>query len=315
MKKSLYDYCLENNRPELLAQWDTIKSGNLTPKAIAPRSNKAVWWRCEKGHEWLARVCDRSKGTGCPFCANRRIMVGENDLATTHPEIAHQWNYKKNGDLTPQDVFAGSVKKVWWVCDKGHEYFSAISSRISGCGCSVCSSQAVIPGVNDLASMLPDIAAQWHPTKNGNITPQNIAPFSNKKVWWICELGHDYCTTVAARTNMNSGCPYCAGKKVLAGFNDLATKNPMLATQWHKELNGKLTPEMVTIGSRKKAWWQCPSGHVWQAKIYSRATGRKHGCPVCAGVTNTKRVNRYREMEREANVLHRDCYNDDNRDV
>lgn len=303
MSKSLYDYCIENDRTELLAQWDEEKNGGLTPETIAPSSNKKVWWRCGKGHVWQAQISDRNKGTGCPICSHKKIMVGENDLATTHPEIARQWNYEKNGDLTPQDVFGGSVKKVWWVCDRGHEYFSAIFSRTSGCGCPVCSGQSVVPGENDLASMFPEIAAQWHSTKNGAITPENVTPFSNKKVWWQCELGHEYLATIPSRTKLNSGCPYCAGKKVLAGFNDLATKDPMLATQWYQDLNGDLTPEMVTIGSKKKAWWQCPNGHVWQTKIYSRATGRKHGCPVCAGVTNTKRAKRYKEMEIEDRQL------------
>ena len=84
------------------------------------------------------------------------------------------------------------------------------------------------------------------------------------------------------------GCPYCANRKVLPGFNDLATIQPLVTKQWHETLNGTLTPEMVTAGSHKKAWWQCSYGHVWKATIYSRAGVQQCGCPVCAGRTRTK---------------------------
>lgn len=95
---------------------------------------------------------------------------------------------------------------------------------------------------------------------------------------------------------VGSSCPYCAGKKVLAGFNDLVTTEPEIAAQWHHTLNGSLTPQMVTAGSHKKAWWLWAEGHVWKAAIYSRAGKQRHGCPVCAGVVNGKRKERYEKM-------------------
>ena len=90
-----------------------------------------------------------------------------------------------------------------------------------------------------------------------------------------------------------SGCPYCAGRKVLPGFNDLATLAPDVARQWHPSLNGALTPQMVTAGSHRKAWWECQVGHVWQAVIYSRTGPKKCGCPICAGRVSAKRLARY----------------------
>ena len=113
--------------------------------------------------------------------------------------------------------------------------------------------------------------------------PQQVTPNSNRRVWWRCSLGHEWQAVVAARTSNGSGCPYCAGRKVLAGFNDLATREPLLAKQWHPKLNGSLTPEMVTPGSHRKVWWQCPDGHVWRAVIYSRSGAHVSGCPICAG--------------------------------
>ena len=133
-----------------------------------------------------------------------------------------------------------------------------------------------------------EMLRQWHPNRNGDLTPEKTTPFSNRKVWWICEKGHPFQATVASRTRLGNGCPYCAGHKALAGFNDLATRHPDVAAQWHPHLNGDLTPQAVTPGSHKKVWWQCADGHVWQARVDTRTDHRKCGCPVCAGKISTK---------------------------
>ena len=99
-------------------------------------------------------------------------------------------------------------------------------------------------------------------------------PASNRKAWWKCPLGHSYSAVISSRALRGSDCPYCAGSKALAGFNDLAAKAPDVAAQWHPTLNGNLTPEMVTPGSHRRVWWQCPLGHTWKAFVYSR-TGRR----------------------------------------
>ena len=135
-----------------------------------------------------------------------------------------------------------------------------------------------------------DLLSQWHPTKNGDLKPDSTFLYSNHKVWWVCELGHEFQSTVAHRTRMGSGCPYCTGRRVLEGFNDLAFRHPYLAKQWHPTLNGNLTPKMVTSGSHKRIWWICDEGHVWQAVVHSRTGKRPAGCPVCAGrVKETER--------------------------
>lgn len=276
-------FCMEHGRPNLLGEWHPTLNGGLSPETVAAGSRKKVWWQCQQGHQWQALVKSRAiEGTGCPVCAHRRVSPGESDLATACPELALQWHPTKNGDLTPQAVFPGSIRKVWWQCREGHEWEASISSR-RRCGCPYCAGRAIIPGYNDLASLYPGIAAQWHPELNGETAPDSISPFSNKKVWWVCEKGHAWDAAVALRTGKNQGCPYYANRRILPGFNDLRTKAPRVAAQWHPELNGGLTPEMVTPGSKKKAWWQCPQGHVWKAVIYSRASSQQHGCPICSG--------------------------------
>ena len=294
---------LASRYPELAAQWHPSKNAPWTPADVLPGSHKKVWWRCEKGHEWQAIVKSRASGCGCPVCAHREIVSGDNDLASAYPELARQWHPTRNGALRPEDVAAGTRRKVWWRCEKGHEWQATVASRADGAGCPVCAGKKIIPGENDLASSFPDAAAQWHPNKNGALTADSVSPYSNRKVWWMCALGHEYAAAVASRTMRGSGCPYCTGRKVLAGFNDLAALEPRVAAQWHPTLNGALTPKMVTAGSHRKVWWQCPEGHVWKAVIYSRAGPKKCGCPVCAGKVREQKQDRYRSMQAAGKTL------------
>ena len=293
MKKSLYDHCIETDQLALLDQWAAKLNGELTPENVTAFSNKKVWWQCPNGHEYVATVAHRTySGSTCPYCAGRKVFVGFNDLATVLPEVAAQWHPTKNGELTPEMVTPGSNKKVWWRCEHNHEWQAQIIalSRERNSYCPYCAGRKLVTGENDLQSQFPHIAAQLHPTKNGDLNPSLVLKGSNKKVWWQCELGHEYEALISDRTGRVYNCPYCSGRRVITGFNDLATKDPNLAKQWHPELNGELTPERVTPGSNKKVWWQCEYGHVWHAAICSRACGQKSGCPVCCRQSRRKTV-------------------------
>ena len=294
------DNDLATQLPALAKEWHPTKNGALTPKDVVPGSRRKVWWICPKGHEYQAMISSRAQGSGCPVCAGKKIIPGENDLASQYPAIAKEWYPTKNGTLTPDHIAPASNRKVWWICDKGHEYQAVVSTRTQrNGGCPYCANKRVLPGFNDLATKYPEIAAQWHPTENGTLTPDHIAPASNRKVWWICDKGHEYQAVVSTRTQRNGGCPYCANKRVLPGFNDLATKYPEIAAQWHPTMNGSLTPDHVLPGSRKKVWWQCRSGHVWQAVVYSRTGNQRSGCPICTGYAVGKRREKYRLAQKD----------------
>lgn len=142
-------------------------------------------------------------------------------------------------------------------------------------------------GFNDLASFYPALAKDWDAEKNGALSPEAVTPASNRKAWWKCPLGHSYSAVISSRALRGSDCPYCAGSKALAGFNDLAAKAPDVAAQWHPTLNGNLTPEMVTSGSHRRVWWQCPLGHTWKAFVYSRTGAQRCGCAGTAGKSCT----------------------------
>lgn len=223
--------------------------------------------------------------------------------------LLREWHPTRSGSLTTKDVTYGSGRKVWWRCDRGHEWQAAVSARaMGGAGCPVCAGKKVLPGDNDLASQFPKVAAQWNEGKNGTLTPDQVSAYSNRRVWWTCERGHIWQASVASRVKNHSGCPYCTGRKALAEFNDLATVEPRVAAQWHPTLNGALTPEMVTAGSRAKVWWQCPDGHIWKAVICSRTGPQKCGCPVCAGRVKANHKEKYIADLREQTIDHnRNC--------
>ena len=264
--------------PDRAKEWNFERNGDLKPEHFAANSNKKVWWKCSKGHEWQATIADRNRGKGCPYCAGQKVIIGENDLQTINPSLVKEWNYEKNIGLMPTDVMPNSSQKVWWKCSQRHEWQAGIADRNQGRGCPYCSGRYAIKGENDLQTVNPTLAQEWNYEKNSGLTPMDVLPNSNKKVWWKCNKGHEWQAIIAGR-NKGAGCPYCAGKKVLKGFNDLQTVNPTIAKQWDYEKNNRLTPADVTPNSHIKVWWKCSQGHEWQATIAHRNRGS--GCPVC----------------------------------
>ena len=230
---TLKEYCIRSRRAELLQQWHYAKNDGLTPDAVTCHSRQKVWWIDRLGHEWQQEIYSRTAlCRGCPFCAGREVLAGFNDLASTHPALSAQWDQEKNFDLTPQMVTAGNSHKVWWRCEKGHSWQATIASRTSGCGCPVCANRRILPGFNDFATTHPALAAEWHPTKNGDLTPQKISYGYDKKVWWLCTNGHEWQAAPKTRVRMGAGCPICANDVAQAGYNDLATRFPAVAAEW-----------------------------------------------------------------------------------
>jgi hypothetical protein len=196
------------------------------------RIGEAVWWADEFGHEWQSQVNNRANGTGCPYCSNNAVLPGFNDLATKRPEVAAEWHPTKNA-LTPRDVAEKSNRKVWFLCRDGHEWESNINNRTAlGQGCPICAGQKVLTGFNDLTTTNPTLAVEWHPTRNAPLTPRDVFRSTTKRFWWRDALGHEWEASANERSN-GSNCPYCSGQRILVGFNDLATRNPALAAEWH----------------------------------------------------------------------------------
>ena len=202
--------CLHTMSPSLSKEWDNNKN-ILTPFDVTAHSRKEFWWKCDQAddHKWKASVDNRSKGKGCPMCSGNKVVYS-NSLATNYPLLAKEWHKTKNGKLTPDDLTAGSNKKVWWKCNQAddHEWKSRISHRTNEIGCPVCSNKKVVLS-NCLSTTHPDLSKQWHHTKNVNLTPKDVTIGSSKKVWWKCSKGecHEWPAVIVSRKI--NGCPFC----------------------------------------------------------------------------------------------------------
>lgn len=271
--------------PNLAREWHPTRNGSKLPSEFLPNSHKKVWWQCSKvkKHEWETSVGHRLR-TNCPYCANRQISQGENDLASVDKGLARQWNLEKNKPLKASEVPAGSQKVVWWTCmDFGHEWEASVVSRHRGNGCPYCANKKLLQGFNDLRTTHPNLASEWDFNKNETINPEDVMRGSNVKVWWICKSDstHSWFASIAPRASKGVGCPVCANLQILVGFNDFATTNPGLAAEWHAQKNGDLKPSDVVSGSHRVVWWQCINfpAHKWKAGIKNRMSGT--GCPDC----------------------------------
>jgi hypothetical protein len=185
-------------------------------------------------------------------------------LSETHPELAkeaHGWD--------PNLISAGSDKQLEWRCNGGHTWQAVVYSRKYKTNCPYCSNNRVLPGFNDLATTHPELAKEAH-----GWDPTSVLKNTGKKLVWKCELGHTWVSRSDNRVR-GSKCPYCMNKKVLPGFNDLATTHPELAKE---ALSTKISS--LTSGSDTKIKWKCINNHVWLASVSHRVQGR--GCPSCA---------------------------------
>ena len=136
-----------------------------------------------------------------PYILQSFLTTLKENSILNDPILAKQWNYSKNKNVNPEYLSQGSGYKVWWICDKGHEWQANINSRARGLGCPFCSNQKVLTGYNDLETKLPQLAKQWHPTKNEGLTPNMVTCGSHKKVWWLCSKGHEWKASIHSRHN------------------------------------------------------------------------------------------------------------------
>jgi hypothetical protein len=286
---------------EIAAEWHRTKNGDLLPGDVTAGSGLRVWWRCSKNksHEWQAIVKTRvNTGCGCPFCSGRRVTPATSLLAR-YPAIARTWHPTKNGTLRPENVASASGKRVWWQCPKDpeHEYDAAVASRTTGgTGCPYCAGQRTLPSTS-LAAVAPEIAADWHPTKNGTLSPSHVRPSSSKRVWWRCPrvATHEWQTTVVHRTVNGSRCPFCFGHRA-SPENNLARLFPSIAADWDRGKNRGRSPETVRPQSGFVAFWKCALGHSYARVVAMQVDAHGH-CPECVAAKR-KTMSRAREVRR-----------------
>ena len=196
--------------PTLAEEWHLKKNGALRPHHFSPGSNYKAWWICVEGCEYEQTIQSRtSRGSGCPFCKGKKVGHG-NSLKNVNFKLAAEWHPNLNGSLGPENVTAGSKKRVWWLCAKGHKWQQTVNGRQGGQrGCPYCTGHRFCEE-NSLSAKFPEIAKEWHPTKNGDLRPQEVTAGNKKhKVWWVCHEGHEWMATIGNRTGRGSGCPKC----------------------------------------------------------------------------------------------------------
>ena len=272
-------YLSENE--ELMKEWDFEANKALNPNLLTIGSSKRVSWICSKcDHKWITSISHRAtRGDCCPNCHHGCWLKNKKSLAETHPDIALNWHPSKNKKLTPNMFTKGSRRRIWWKCSKcGNEWEQSIDHYK---GCSSCKRKATLDE-NSLAKLYPKLIKEWHPTKNGDLTPYEVTRGCTKKVWWKCfKCGYEWYAKISNRAILDRGCPCCSNHVVVKGINDLATTHPEIAKEWHPTKNGNLTPFDVTYGQRKKVWWMCSQGHEYQATINHRTGTDSTKCPIC----------------------------------
>ena len=280
--EELKDNAMLKVKPELFIEWDFKKNDELGLDiwVISKGSHKKVWWICSKcKSNYDLPTKDRVKGSNCPYCAGKRVNH-TNSLASIRPDLVAEWHPTKNGDLTPNDFTKGNRTIIWWVCSKCKcDYDMDIKSKYKSKSniCPYCTGKRV-NNSNSLAKNYPEIAKDWHPTKNGDLTPQDFTYASHQRVWWLGKCGHEWNTPIKSRTLSNSNCHYCSGRKALKGFNDMWTTNPNLASLL-------LNPEdgyKYSQSSHFKVDWKCKDcNSIIKNKSITNTQSNGLYCPVC----------------------------------
>lgn len=269
--------------PTIADEWHPTLN-TITPEEVTVSSGKTVHWLCkdDNTHIWSTKISNRTKTnrpTGCPYCKNQKVITGVNDLATLFPKLSEEWDNCKNS-YKAEESFAKTSKMAWWIGREcGHSWDMRISDRtLSGNGCPFCSGNRVLTGFNDLLTVLPNlINSSWDYDKN-EFSPDTVTKGSGLVVWWNCDKGHSWDTSVENRVRGHN-CLICAGKRVLVGDNDLMTTNPDLVAEWDYDKN-TIKPTEVTSGSSQRVWWNCDKAHSWQTTVNDRHI-YKTNCPTC----------------------------------
>lgn len=226
------------------------------------------------------------------------------ELCRKYPQFNYllkEWHPTRNRNIPPYNITLSpdamtptDTRLVWWQCKKGHNWNESVADRVKGIldgdseGCPFCQPEKIerAPILWDYCtSDVPDgeldcfhLLDEWDYEKNYPLTPKDVKTVEYRKVWWKCEKGHSWEQLISNRVKAGVGCPYCGHRRVLKGFNDLATLFPEIAAEWDYEKN-EFTPDQVTSMTNKSVWWKCKHGHSYQ-KIVSNRTQHGQGCPV-----------------------------------
>lgn len=204
--------------------------------------------------------------------------------------IEKEWSID-NGNIKNHSWY--SKNKFWFEhlckCGRLHRWETSLASRMSGSNCPFCVNQRIC-FCKSLVNLYPEIAGQWHPTKNNDIKPEDVSHGSDRIIWWLCPLGHEWKNKIKNRVkNYNTNkrgnkcsCPICGNKRIADDFsNSLYSNWPEVIKYWHP-IKNNISPLEVTSGSGMVVWWLCPKGHVYKSPIFRRVKLKEKSCSICS---------------------------------
>lgn len=198
--------------PDVASQWDYSKNNGLTPHDFMDRSGKSASWVCDEGHTWDAKISNRTtKRSGCPDC-----YQNSKKLYYANPLLAREYHPTRN-TVDVKTITKKANTKVWWLCpDCGHDYEATVRKRANGYNCTKCK-PAKVHYHKSAAFTHPIVVKEWHPTRNGIITPLHVTSYSATRVWFQCRNNpkHEWETILHNRTANGTGCPHCNKEKRL----------------------------------------------------------------------------------------------------
>lgn len=310
-----------NARNNILWSDKNLENG-LDPENLEIGSEEKVWVEGRKcGHLYQQRLTDvvsLIKDNKCPYCQNKKILVGFNNLKHTHPDFFNgkneiQWNYDKNDidGIFEENYSKGSRQRAWFICKDNHEWEAPISRIFSiKCGCPYCLNK--INKHDCLPTEYPELVKEWNYEKNKK-NPEDYTSYSGKKVWWKIQIEKygqiwnlEWEDKIINRTAKKSGCPYLTSKKILKGFNDfrawcLRENRHDLLNEWDYNKNGNIGPEDYFENGGQSVWWKKELHKEdktfqvsWKAKICDRQLGA--GDPF-SSIPSNKVLKGYNDFE------------------
>lgn len=176
-----------------------------------------------------------------------------------------------------------------FTCESGHTFeYLPPAATTNECtpaaytpSCGLCTPRRVQPGVNDLQSKHPTVAAQFDMHRNGGLTAADVAISSSTDYWWLCAQGHGHRVSPSKKTLTTYKCPVCSNRTVQPGVNCLLTTHPEIAAMWAEGWAEGRSPSVLASGSNVLATWRCHKSHRFHARVWE-LTSKKRGCNICA---------------------------------
>lgn len=261
--------------PDVACEWNYKKNCGFGPEDFSYGSSVSVWWKCSDcEYDWRCSIKHRSiSQSQCPRCVS-----GVTTDLRDFPKAYKQFDYERNKNVDPHKLFCN--KKYWWKCAKApdHRWRSGFYKR-PGERCPFCKGH--LPSSTNNLTLVKKLLKEFHPTKNKRLKPENLTIGSKKSIWWVCRKGHEWQRPVNLRTRKKSACPYCTNKLVSLE-NSFARKAPKAAKEWHPTKNGNIQPQNVLATTISKYWFKCSNcDHEWLGSLYNRAI-LGCGCKRCA---------------------------------